>query len=537
MNEDSISPNALAEYYDGIFMVLDHLPSDSHPVWEFALESVLFGGEGLNDEAIPYGEQQAERNDFTIGEYRERYGNGDRVTDFPAIEEGIPRVEDREYLDGLCIPPKSPKSGRVLPVFVGEDDLTEAMSILAEFPAEPQAEEPGEGINRLLDPSRFPGLSGDVTEVGEGSSDTVSSESTGDDIEDVSPNEVADLYEIFRLLADAIPDESHPHWKNAILSIIYDGEFLDDEGIAYGEQQATRNEFKMDSYRERYGNGDRVTEFPTLDTETVSVDTISGEEVRVPIAPESGVALPVLVNENDLRDALQLLTEFPPEPSADSEPDGLEHLIDGDQISSIGIDRLENVTDGSAETTATTDRDLTEKSETVDNAGVIDDDGGDSTPEPRSASKIEGSDSDGNVTGHGEDPIQSEKDRSQETQHTTAESINGPERNSEQPATQSDTSVSGSPGNEAAKTDSKSGDGQSADDDSVNDEAETTVLREENVGEANQVNIGEDSTESPSSVLDDLNDEERKHDDPRAEYAHRKAQQRDRLMSSNSVRR
>lgn len=159
MSQDSLPPNELAEYYDSLFTVLDQLPNGSHPAWELALESILFGGEGIQDNAKPYGEQQAERNSFNIADYRDQYGTGEKVTEFPAIDEGTVRVENRQRLDSLCIPPLSPKSGQVVPVYVDEEGLPDAISILAEFPAEPQAEKPGDGVERLLDPSRFPGIS------------------------------------------------------------------------------------------------------------------------------------------------------------------------------------------------------------------------------------------------------------------------------------------------------------------------------------------------------------------------------------------
>jgi len=53
------------------------------------------------------------------------------------------------------------------------------------------------------------------------------------------------------------------------------------------------------------------------------------------------------------------------------------------------------------------------------------------------------------------------------------------------------------------------------------------VLRDEDIGETQTPDVGNNSQTEPTSVLDKINDADRKHDDPRAEYAHRKAQQRD----------
>jgi predicted phosphodiesterase len=50
--------------------------------------------------------------------------------------------------------PVTPDSGEVLPVKVSSDEVDWAISLLAEFPSEPAADRPGDGINILLDPER-----------------------------------------------------------------------------------------------------------------------------------------------------------------------------------------------------------------------------------------------------------------------------------------------------------------------------------------------------------------------------------------------
>lgn len=510
MTATNISPNELAEYYDSIFAVLNQVPSDSHPAWEFALESALFGGEGLADNAKPYGEQQSERNSFKIAEYREQFGNGDTVTDFSAIDEAAPRAEDRQYLDDLCMPPKSPETGRVLPIFVGENELEEAMSILDEFPAEPAAESPGDGVDELLDPGRFPGLSADEPEDNSHTDADENPHGSGSEPVDLPPTEVADLYEIFRVLVDEIPEESHPRWKEAIESIALGGDLLHDRGIAYGKQQATRNEFKIGKYREAYGDGSRVKEFPTLETETVSIESgpSKGRTVTVPVAPKSGTALPLSVDEEGLEEALGLLTEFPAEPAAEGEKKGLDYLFDEDLIpteTESGVKNQNPDSAGHRESGVESDEEtspVSDAEETAeDSAGqTVDKHASES---PRADLDASQSNSDDGKGGVGNQP--------------------------DLPETQSNETATDAGSNAGAKTGQGSSIEQSpnAADTESSETDDSTVLREEGAGEVSKADVGNGSEDELSSILDDLDDSDRKHDDPKAEYAHRKAQQRD----------
>ncbi|WP_233255142.1 metallophosphoesterase family protein [Halopenitus persicus] len=115
---------------------------------------MLYGDELLADEASCYGAQQKERNWGKRKDYARRHGNGDRVTEFSAITVAEPREEDSRYVPAGAKLPIAPESREVLPVNVSSDGIDRAISLLAEFPAEPAADRPGDGVNILLDPKR-----------------------------------------------------------------------------------------------------------------------------------------------------------------------------------------------------------------------------------------------------------------------------------------------------------------------------------------------------------------------------------------------
>jgi hypothetical protein len=150
MSDSSLPPNELADLYEGLFTVLEHLPEETHPGWRFAIESVLFGGEGLAENAHPYGLQQSERNEFHISAYRDEYGNGTHVTEFPTIEAERVTPADEPSLDGPARLPVSPESKTVLPLVVNDHQFSTAIALLAEFPAEPKADKPGEEQQQFL---------------------------------------------------------------------------------------------------------------------------------------------------------------------------------------------------------------------------------------------------------------------------------------------------------------------------------------------------------------------------------------------------
>ena len=146
--------NELVELYDCLSALYASLPDETDSEWKLALQSVLYGGELLAQGASCYGEQQNKRNSGTRKEHVRQYGDGTRITDFSAITVAEPRPEDREYFGSGAMVPVAPISGEVLPANVSTGEVDWAISLLAEFPAEPAADRPGDGVEILLDSSR-----------------------------------------------------------------------------------------------------------------------------------------------------------------------------------------------------------------------------------------------------------------------------------------------------------------------------------------------------------------------------------------------
>ena len=167
------SGNELTELYDCLSVLYGVLPSGTESEWKQAVKSVLYAGELLTDQASCYGRQQNERNLGKREEYARRHGNGERVTEFSAIRVAEPREMDRRYVPDGAVLPVAPESGEVLPVNVSSNEVDWAISLLAEFPAEPAADRPGDGVDVLLDPERVrqarrnlgTGFAGDETRI------------------------------------------------------------------------------------------------------------------------------------------------------------------------------------------------------------------------------------------------------------------------------------------------------------------------------------------------------------------------------------
>lgn len=319
--------NELADIYEALFLVLDNIPDDSHPGWRFAVESALFGGEGLASSATSFGEQQSNRNDFRIRDYRDEFGDGERVTEFPTIRTSKPRQYDRKYIDKGVPLPVAPDTNEVLPLFVDEEGYSEAISLLDEFPAEPNAVQPGSGSSQLLAPAKFPIVEQELSESNESSEESTYPDNSG--APQISPDDLADVYDGLYTLFKHLPDDVHPIWEEAIETVLFGGEYLNSETVSYGEQQASSNDFKMSEYREVFGNGDRVTEFPTIEAGHVrSQDQrIIDSEIKIPLSPDSGQALPLDPLQNELGEALGLLEEFPAIPNEKLSPSEKSSII------------------------------------------------------------------------------------------------------------------------------------------------------------------------------------------------------------------
>lgn len=146
--------NELAELYDSLSILYDSLPAHTDPEWKLALKSVLYDDELLAEKATCYGEQQKKRNHSKRKDYQRTRGNGNRITEFSAIQVREPRPQDKEYLPAGAVVPVAPKSKTALPVAVPAESIDQAISLLAEFPPEPAADRTGDGVDVLLDPTR-----------------------------------------------------------------------------------------------------------------------------------------------------------------------------------------------------------------------------------------------------------------------------------------------------------------------------------------------------------------------------------------------
>ena len=76
------------------------------------------------------------------------------MTEFSAITVADPRELNRVYVPTNAKLPVAPESGEVLPAKVTSEEVDWMISLLAEFPAEPADDRPGDGVDMLLDSER-----------------------------------------------------------------------------------------------------------------------------------------------------------------------------------------------------------------------------------------------------------------------------------------------------------------------------------------------------------------------------------------------
>ncbi|RXK48013.1 hypothetical protein [Halorientalis pallida] len=297
MTETKLPPNELADLYEVFYTMREEFPEDVDPLWELAIESILFGGVGLADGNTSYGEQQAENNDFKIGEYRSFYGDGERVIEFPAIKTRDPSELAQQSPRESVRLPVAPMSERVLPLDPESEELVDAFSLLDEFPTTPGKTHQDTDNSALLDPTKFPGLSSDRGVI--------------------EPNELADLCDCFRILFEQLPD-GFPEWETALETVWRQTEYMS-MSMSYLQQTIHRNTFSMDEYRAEYGDGEYVTEFPAIKTITIDGDDFDhiSENIYLPISPESNEALPASPVDSSIPSALSRLQEFPAWPQAE----------------------------------------------------------------------------------------------------------------------------------------------------------------------------------------------------------------------------
>jgi hypothetical protein len=152
----TLPANELAELYVAfdrfqhlLTELADELDTDGTTPMEHWADAVAdHWGEDGPDGAPNYGVQQRDRNDFSIQEYRDAHGDGDRVTDFHHVE--FAHVDDRiKHLLGDTISdwdhavPVAPESNTSLPVAIASTEaLDTATELLDEFPNYPDADRP-----------------------------------------------------------------------------------------------------------------------------------------------------------------------------------------------------------------------------------------------------------------------------------------------------------------------------------------------------------------------------------------------------------
>ncbi|MFD1635085.1 homing endonuclease associated repeat-containing protein [Haloplanus ruber] len=112
--------------------------------WLDAIEK-RWSGESI--EVDNYGAQQKDRNPFSMREYRQEFGNGDRVTEFSCISTCPPIPTLQTFLGRFLIAdldtfylPVDAKTNATFPVIVEtEDELERAIGMLERLPLEPPA--------------------------------------------------------------------------------------------------------------------------------------------------------------------------------------------------------------------------------------------------------------------------------------------------------------------------------------------------------------------------------------------------------------
>ena len=153
---------------------------------------------------------------------------------------------------------------------------------------------------------------------------------------DISPCALTEYYEAIRsvrtVLKRLYPKVTSDDYEDplvqyyTILNSVINNQYLDEDVAAgYGPQHVDRVPHSVGDYRDRYGNGEWITEYQTITTaslpaslqERVSTElTDQALHVVRPVVPTTNTPLPVVVeSEAELQEALALLAELPAEPS------------------------------------------------------------------------------------------------------------------------------------------------------------------------------------------------------------------------------
>lgn len=155
---------------------------------------------------------------------------------------------------------------------------------------------------------------------------------------DVPPrSDLTEQYEAFRLLQNHVnrvlssPEAGVEHgdgspcdrWYDQVQGRLQAGS-SGEKGL--GEQQAERVDYSAQLYRDCFGDGDKVTDFVCINMSQPSESQQlklfpfgifdQGEDIKVPVAPDSGDPLPVYPqSQYALDQAIELLDEFSAKPS------------------------------------------------------------------------------------------------------------------------------------------------------------------------------------------------------------------------------
>ena len=148
---EAVAPSELTELYEtfhsfrcAVASLVDATDVEEGPMkeWRDTLETFLDAG--LENWEHGYGPQQADQSPISTTDYREQFGNGNRVTEFQVVRTEKPEP----VVDALCqkhgdiegfVVPVTPSADALLPVIVeSEDGLSEARSLLTEFPEKPE---------------------------------------------------------------------------------------------------------------------------------------------------------------------------------------------------------------------------------------------------------------------------------------------------------------------------------------------------------------------------------------------------------------
>lgn len=188
------------------------------------------------------------------------------------------------------------------------------------------------------------------------------------EIQGPEPCQLTELYEAFRSLGGILEqviesesatvpsgDLSHPlvRYQQLIGAVVTggpDAEIFD----GYGSQHTNRVSHTVDDYRFRYGNGDWITTFQTIEVQSLRQQTrnelssrniVADPDMYVrPITPNGSLALPESVtSEEQLERAIRILSRFPARPTTSSEQEGSSDGIPaealyGSIISGSGIE-------------------------------------------------------------------------------------------------------------------------------------------------------------------------------------------------------